>query len=60
MDLGNVWMYFAVNSEEIETAIKENEEGYDDLMGKVLKVNRSKNKLSLYANTGFGRNDVAL
>ena len=24
MDLGNVWMYFAVNSEEIETAIKEN------------------------------------
>ena len=32
-------MYFAVNSEEIETAIKENEEGYDDLMGKVLRIN---------------------
>ena len=53
-------MYFAVNSKEIKTAIKENEEGYDHLMGKVLGVNRPKNKLSLYANTGFGRNNIAL
>ena len=53
-------MYFAINSEKIETAIKENKEGYDDLMGKVLRVNRPKNKLSLYANTGFGRNNIAL
>ena len=60
MDLGNVWIYFAINFEGIETAIKENKEGYDDLMGKVLRVNRPKNKLSLYANTGFGRNNIAL
>ncbi len=25
IDLGNVWMYFNANSDEIETAIKENE-----------------------------------